>query len=194
MRTQSSPFGRLDPDIFRDTLQANGLDPADYSFSSFATALAAVYSSQSARLRQHGRVLPGATRALAALGKQPWAVQTILTGNVKPVALVKLATFGLDRYIDLDIGAYGADAAVRANLVGVAQRRAGDKHRVKFDSDNTVLVGDSQHDVIAGRASGVRVVAVATGQDSEDALMHLGAHVVLSDLGDTEGVLRSITP
>ncbi len=192
MQVQSSPYGRLDPDIFRDTIEAHDLDPSDYSFSDFAAALAAVYSSRSAQLRQHGRVLPGAARALAALAHHPQAVQTVLTGNVRPVALVKLAAFALDRYIDFDIGGYGADADLRANLVTVAQQRAGAKHLVTFDANSTVLIGDSHHDVIAARATGVRIIAVATGQNSKAELMDLGAHVVLSDLGDTRTLLQLI--
>ncbi len=192
MQVQSSPYGRLDPDIFRDTIEAHGLDPSNYSISDFAGTLGAVYSSQSAQLREHGRAMPGAATALAALAEQPQTVQTVLTGNVRPIALVKLAAFALDRYIDFDIGGYGADADLRADLVSVAQQRAGAKHLVMFDGNSTVMVGDSHHDVTAARGAGVRIVAVATGQDSNTELMALGADVVLPDLGDTRTLLRLI--
>jgi phosphoglycolate phosphatase-like HAD superfamily hydrolase len=116
----------------------------------------------------------------------------VLTGNVRPVARVKLAAFGLDRHVDLAIGAYGTDAEARAGLVPVAWGRAAARHGTAFDAESTVLVGDSVHDVAAGRASGVRVVAVATGRDGRGDLRAAGAEVVLPDLGDTTAVLQAI--
>ena len=192
MRVQAPTHGRLDPDIFRDTLIANDLDPAAHPFPAFARALAAAYTVGSDRLRREGAALPGAAGALEALARHPQTVQTVLTGNVRPVARVKLAAFGLGRHLDEDIGAYGTDAMARADLVPVAWRRAGAKHRTAFDATTTVLVGDSVHDVAAGRAAGARVVAVATGRDGADDLRAAGADVVLADLGDTSVVLRAI--
>jgi phosphoglycolate phosphatase-like HAD superfamily hydrolase len=81
---------------------------------------------------------------------------------------------------------------MRAGLVPVAWGRAAARHATAFGADSTVLVGDSVHDVEAGRASGVRVVAVATGRDGHDDLSAAGAHEVLQDLGDTTAVLRAI--
>ncbi|WP_232269390.1 hypothetical protein [Streptomyces gobiensis] len=53
--------------------------------------------------------------------------QTVLTGNVRGVAEIKLQTFGLDHHIDWDIGAYGEDDDVRAELVRIALGRAAAK-------------------------------------------------------------------
>jgi phosphoglycolate phosphatase len=192
MRVQSPTHGRLDPDIFRDTLVANDLDPAAHLFPAFAGALAAAYEAGAEQLGREGTALPGAASALEALAARPEAVQTVLTGNVRPVARVKLAAFGLDRHVDLAIGAYGDDAEERAGLVDVAWRRASGRRGTSFDAATTVLVGDSVHDVAAGRRAGVRVVAVATGRDSGGELAAAGADVVLADLDDTGGVLRAI--
>ena len=193
MRVVAPRAGRLDPDIFRETIEAHGLDPAAHPFSRFAAALSAVYSERSAELRERGRALPGAAEALAALAALPRTVQSVLTGNVRAVAVVKLAAFGLDRHLDFWIGAYGADAAPRSRLVPLAQRRAGAKHRCTFDAASTVLIGDSRHDVAAGREGGARVVAVATGRDSEADLREAGAHAVLPDLTGTAALLRAVT-
>jgi phosphoglycolate phosphatase-like HAD superfamily hydrolase len=192
MRLQSPTHGRLDPDIFRDTLVANDLDPAAHPFPAFAGALAAAYQAGAERLAREGTALPGAASALEALAARPRTVQTVLTGNVRPVARVKLAAFGLDRHVDLAIGAYGDDAEQRAGLVDVAWRRASGRRGAAFDAAGTVLVGDSVHDVTAGRSAGVRVVAVATGRDSRDELAAAGADVVLDDLGDTAVALDAI--
>jgi phosphoglycolate phosphatase len=192
MRRRADMAGRLDPDIFRDTIAAHDLDPASHSFPRFAEALAVAYASRSRELREQGRALPGAEAALAALAGLPGVVQTVLTGNVRAVAMVKLAAFGLDHYVDFEIGAYATDGPVRAHLVGVAQQRASAKHGVSFDAGRTVLVGDTLHDVAAGRQGGALVVAVASGRTTRAELLGAGADVVLTDLTDTAALLEAV--
>jgi phosphoglycolate phosphatase len=192
MRSRADMAGRLETDIFRDTVEAHDLDPAAYPFPRFADALTAAYSSRSDDLREQGRVLPGAAAALAALADVPGTVQTVLTGNVRTVAIIKLVAFGLDRYVDFEIGAYATDGGVRANLVRVAQQRASAKHGVTFDLGSTVLVGDTLHDVAAGREGGAFVVAVASGRTTGSELVKAGADVVLANLTDTAALLRAV--
>jgi phosphoglycolate phosphatase-like HAD superfamily hydrolase len=136
--------------------------------------------------------LPAFTEALVALGERPDVVQSLLTGNVEPNAVVKLAAFGLEGYLDFDVGGFGSDHRHRPSLVGVARRKAERKYGVAFDGDATVLVGDTPLDVAAGRDGGARVVAVATGPYRVEALQATGADAVLPDLRDTERVLAAI--
>jgi phosphoglycolate phosphatase-like HAD superfamily hydrolase len=189
MRVQAPPQGRLDPDIFRDTVTAHGFDPGIYPFPHFGETLTAVYSRRREELRKRGRALPGATRALEALAGIA-TVQTVVTGNVKGVAVIKLEAFDLALHIDFDIGAFGSEAEVRAELVRLARRRASRKHRAAFDAHNTVVIGDSIHDVVAGRDGGAQVIAVASGRDTESELLGAGADVVLRDLSDTARLLE----
>jgi phosphoglycolate phosphatase len=192
MRSWAEMAGRLEPEIFRDVVEAHSLDPAAHPFARFAEALAAAYSSRSDELRERGRALPGAEAALAALAGLAGTFQTVVTGNVRTVAIIKLATFGLDRYLDFEIGAYGADDNERANLVRVARERAAAKHGVTFDAGSTVVVGDTPNDVAAGREGGAVVVAVASGRTSEAELVKSGADVVLPDLTDTAALLEAV--
>jgi phosphoglycolate phosphatase len=190
--THADAAGRLDPDIFRDTLSAHGMRPQEHSFDRFAEALAAAYAAQSFRLLEHGRALPGAAEALAALSVVPGVIQTVLTGNIRAVAIAKLAAFGLDGYIDFGIGAYGADDPVRANLVKISQRRASERYHLPFDRLNTVLIGDTPHDVIAGREGGALVIAVASGRYSRSELLQAGADVAVPGLTDLAVLLRAV--
>lgn len=192
MRVQSPPAGRLDPDIFRDTVEAHGLAPSDYAFARFADALAAQYVAHRAHLAQRGRALLGAADTLAELAMNPAVVQTVVTGNVKTVAIIKLDVFGMAPFIDFDVGGYGSEGRARAELVALARHRAATKYAATFDPRDTVLVGDSRHDIVAGRDSGVVVIGVATGRDSADELRDAGATRVLSDLSDTPAVLVAI--
>jgi len=63
--------------------------------------LAALYARHEDELCARGRALPGAREALTALAEQPGVVQTVLTGNSRAVAVIKLHVFGLDRLGDL---------------------------------------------------------------------------------------------
>lgn len=190
---QAQMAGRLDQDIYRDTLVGHGLDPADHPFGRFAEALAGAYERRIEEVRAQGRALPGAAAALTALAAVPGTVQTVLTGNVPAVARIKLTAFGLDRHLDLEIGAYGPDDHVRSALVPLAQRRAGARHGAVFDALRTVVIGDTPHDVAAAREGGARAIAVATGRTTAAELRAAGAPVVLPDLADTAGLVRLVT-
>ncbi len=121
--------------------------------------------------------------------------QSVLTGNVRPLAEVKLTALGLRDGIDLCIGAYGDDHEDRTELVHVARRRAAGvvgQSASAFSGTSTVVIGDTPLDVSAARAAGARAVGVATGSYSAAELAEAGAHAVLADLTDTTGVLRAL--
>src|SRR6266540_4270729 len=107
--------GRTDPQILLDAFLLAGIDE-DRARRLLPAALE--LETQALRgkldeLRAKGCATPGAEAALQALQRPPDVVQSVLTGNVKPNAILKLRAFGLDRYVDFDIGAYGSDHADR---------------------------------------------------------------------------------
>jgi phosphoglycolate phosphatase-like HAD superfamily hydrolase len=119
-------------------------------------------------------------------------VQSVLTGNVRQIAEVKLDAAGLASHLDLSIGAYGESHEVRAELVHLARRNAARRYGADFGGEQTVLVGDTELDVAAARATGARVVGVATGGTTADKLAAAGADAVLPDLADTGATLAAI--
>jgi phosphoglycolate phosphatase-like HAD superfamily hydrolase len=119
-------------------------------------------------------------------------VQSVLTGNVRRMAEIKLGAVGLDANLDLETGAYGDSHENRSELVHLARDNAARKYGRGFAGTATVLVGDTPLDVAAARATGARVVAVATGGTSADKLAEAGADAVLPDLTDTPAVLAAI--
>ena len=184
--------GRTDHEIALDFLASHRIAGAETHLPAFTEALVAALAAKSAVIRERGCALPGAESALAALGAVPGVVQSLLTGNVEPNALVKLAAFRLDGYLDFEVGGFGSDHRHRPSLVGVARRKAERKYGVAFDGVATVLVGDTPLDVVAGRDGGARVVAVATGHYGVDELVASGADAVLPDLRDTGRALAAI--
>ena len=73
-------------------------------------------------------------------------INSLLTGNVEPNAAVKVGAFGLERWLDLEAGAYGSDPHERrSDLVAVAQERAAARYG---EPTGAVLVGDTPLDVL----------------------------------------------
>lgn len=114
-------------------------------------------------------VLGGVTEALSYLRGR--ARLGVATGNIRAGADAKLAAGGLGEWFEL--GGYGCDSAVRAELVATAIRRAPWATEV-------IVVGDTIYDIAAARACGATVCAVATGADPADRL------------GDADAVLASL--
>jgi phosphoglycolate phosphatase len=185
--------GRTEPEIMRNMLIAHGIEPTDDYLARVVEVLETATVGNASRLRERGHELPGARDVLVALQGIPGVVQSVLSGNTRPNAYTKLSAFGLHEYLDFEVGGYGSDDDVRANLVGVAQERASAKYGVRVVPAITVLVGDTPRDVRAGLDGGAHVVGVASGSDDMDTLRKAGADVVLPDLRDTAAVVRAVT-
>ena len=184
--------GRTDHEIALEFLAVHDVADGEAHLPAFTGALATAMEARAHWLAEHGHALPGAEAALAALGREPGVVQSLLTGNIEPNAAVKLAAFGLDGYVDFEVGGFGSDGRHRPSLVAVARRKARAKYGLAFDRSTTVLVGDTPLDVAAGRQGGALVVAVATGPFGAGELRAAGADLVLPDLRDTAAVLRAV--
>ncbi len=81
-------------------------------------------------------------------------LQSLLTGNIEANAATKLGAFGLDRWLELDIGGYGSDGGRALELVGWRCGRAEAKHGVELTPADAVLVGDTPLDVAAAPRGG----------------------------------------
>lgn len=183
--------GKTDPQIVReylDMLEIAEDDHADH-VPTILGHLASELAAAEAVIAERGRDLPGAAAALAALGDDPAVVQTVLTGNVAPNAVVKLGAFGLQRWLDLEIGAYGSDHADRSRLVPIALRRAAERRGAQFELSQVWVVGDTPNDLACARAGGVRCLLVASGRPGYDELAALGPDALLHDLTDTAAVV-----
>jgi phosphoglycolate phosphatase-like HAD superfamily hydrolase len=139
-------------------------------------------------LRASVRVLPGVHDLLDALDAAG-AIQSLLTGNLRPTAELKLRAAGLAERFDFEIGAFGSDHRNRDELVPIARA----KTTTRFGRPDTVVViGDTPRDIACGKAGAARTIAVATGAWNADALREHGPDAVLRDLADTQAALRAI--
>jgi len=184
--------GRTEPEIMRNMLLEHGIELTSEHVGRMPEALKSATLSKFSTLRERGNELPGARDVLTELRSTRGIIQSVLSGNIKPNAVTKLSAFGLEGFIDFEVGGYGSDDDVRDNLVAFAQRRATAKYGVKFDKTNTVLIGDTSRDVQAGRNGGAYVIGVASGSESMEGLLAAGANLVLPDLRDTRAVVAAI--
>ncbi|WP_432161556.1 HAD family hydrolase [Streptomyces sp. NRRL F-5630] len=185
MREQATIDGITERVIFRETAKLHGFAVGPEDFARFAAAIGRQHLARAADLRERGHALAGAAAVIDALAARG-AVQTVVTGNVRGAAEVKLGVFGLDRHILWDLGAFGEDADERVDLVRFALRRAG------RTAAEAVLVGDTPADVAGGLGAGVRVVGVATGRSSAHELRRAGAAAVLPDMRDTSAAVQAL--
>jgi phosphoglycolate phosphatase len=190
-----SMAGRTDRAIAREVLALAGLPELDQELQLFQAALNDSAPVFAARARQVVTALPGADTALAglaALAPDQGPVQSLLTGNIRPMAEIKLTAAGLTRHLDLEVGSYGDLHEIRAELVAPARDAAAAAYAEDFGGTATVLIGDTPLDVAAALATGARAVGVATGHFSTADLAAAGAHAVLPDLTDTAAVVSAI--
>jgi phosphoglycolate phosphatase-like HAD superfamily hydrolase len=185
--------GRTDRAIALDVLKVAGVPDPRGQVVGFEAALARFAPSLAGLVKATAQALPGAAAALAALAAvDDEPLQSLLTGNIRPLAEVKLAPLGLTEHLDLDVGAYGDEHEVRAELVPLARARAALAYQRDFGGEATVLIGDTPLDVEAALVAGARAVAVATGRFTVADLAAAGAHIVLPDLTDTGQVLAAV--
>jgi phosphoglycolate phosphatase len=177
--------GRTDHQIALAMLEGER-EPLPRLLEELATAL----EGRGEAMRRDGRVYPGVRATLEAVDRLEGVVQSLLTGNIEANAALKLAAFGLDRWLDFEIGAYGSDPhEERSDLVAIARERTAAKHGEPAEA---VLVGDTPLDVRAAHEAGARAVAVASGFSDVESLRAAGPDQVLPDLRDTSAALAAI--
>lgn len=140
--------------------------------------------------RENVELKPCITEFLDYLEKSNDAYTSLVTGNFRNNAYLKLKLFGLDKYFA--VGAFGSDKADRNLLPALAIERSNELFGKKFSSRNSVIIGDSPRDMQCAKASGCAAVGVATGWHSADELAECGADFVFKDFTDYKEQTKKI--
>jgi phosphoglycolate phosphatase len=153
--------GYTDESIVIDTAIASGVDEqsAVAGVGRFPGHLAHVMQEGRDELAREQPAYPGAKETIRSLHEAGF-VQTVLTGNLRSAAEMKLVTTGLDEYLDLSIGGFGSDARDRFDLPDVIRRRYANVLGHALDPNKTVIIGDAANDIACARHAGFRVIAV----------------------------------
>jgi phosphoglycolate phosphatase-like HAD superfamily hydrolase len=175
--------GRTDRYILQAVLERSNIQASEAEvLASFE--LMEAYVEQALTESLVDRVLPGVPDLLTALGAAGHQLG-LVTGNLPRIARVKLQQAGLWAAFD-GIGGYGHLSPDRSDLVRAVLERTG------APPHQTVVIGDTVHDVACGKAHGVRTVAVATGRTPLEDLRAVGADLVLETLEAREEIVHFV--
>jgi phosphoglycolate phosphatase len=175
--------GRTDIEIARATLLSAGLSALriEEGFGALRAAAVEAY----ARLVPDDlspAITPGMEALLARLAERDDVALSLVTGNLEPIARLKLRAAGLEHFFPAGQGGFGSDSEDRTDLPPVARRRAGSRD-APHPRERTVVIGDTPRDIICARADDLRVIAIATGP-------HPAADLTAADavVADTAGL------
>ena len=151
--------GRTDRAITRDLLAAVGVSAVD---DAWVDACVTEYE-RLCPADLSAKVAPGMVELLEALAARPDEFRlALVTGNLEPVARIKLAAAGIGHYFEPGQGGFGSDDEDRAALPAIARERAGGRG-TPHPRERTWVIGDTPRDIACARADDVRVLAVTTG-------------------------------
>jgi phosphoglycolate phosphatase len=180
--------GKTDPQIVREYLALmESDDPAH--LPSILEHLERELAAAAEEITRDGSPCPGARELLEAVAKDDRFYSSVLTGNIAPNAVVKLAAFGLEKWVDMESGAYGSDSEDRRDLVPIAIGRLASLRGVHVSAEETWVIGDTPRDYECAAVAGAHCLLVATGRYKVEELSGLGADAVLTDLSATDAVV-----
>lgn len=137
-------------------------------------------------------VLPGVRETLQALADHPRYESALVTGNIRPMAQLKMELVGLDHFFTLP-GAFGDESHNRRDLPARAAERIRNHLQMDLAPEQFIVIGDTPNDIDCARHFGARAVAVGTGRfySTEEILTHKPDEF-LPDLTDLDLVLKTL--
>jgi len=137
-------------------------------------------------------LLPGARETLETLAAHPRYQSALLTGNIRPMAQLKMELVGLDQFFTLP-GAFGDESHNRRDLPAKAAERIREHLQIDLAPEQFIVIGDTPNDIDCARHFGARAVAVGTGRfySNDDVLEH-NPDGFLPDLSDIDLVLDTL--
>ena len=137
-------------------------------------------------------LLPGVRETLEALAAHPRYESALVTGNIKPMAYLKMELVGLDKFFTLP-GAFGDESHNRRDLPARAAERIRKHLQIDLAPEQFIVIGDTPNDIDCGRHFGARTIAVGTGRFySTEEILECKPDALLPDLSDVELVIRTL--
>jgi len=135
-------------------------------------------------------IMPGIKELLDRLHGDARCFLGLGTGNIRKGAEIKLEKAGLWRYFRF--GGFGSDARIRSELLEIGRSRGKSYLADGEDFTETFVLGDTPHDIEAGKAIHAVTVGIATGPFSVKDLQVAGADLCYPDLSDFDPFLSRI--
>lgn len=137
-------------------------------------------------------LLPGVRETLEALDQHPRYKSALLTGNIEPMAYLKMELVGLEKFFNLP-GAFGDESHNRRDLPALAADRIRKHLQLDLAPEQFIVIGDTPNDIDCARHFGARAVAVGTGRfySNDDVLAH-SPDKFLPDLSNPAAVIKTL--
>ena len=158
--------GLTDSQIARMLMERHGVPSTPEKVGAFLRA----YEAQLPRRlpERRGRVLDGVREILDDVRERPGVHSLLLTGNTRAGARAKLSHYELDGYFE--DGAFCLDMDDRGEIASRALEVAAKVIGTPAELERTFVIGDTPHDIAAGKSIGARTIAVASGVVSAEEL------------------------
>ena len=141
---------------------------------------------------QFFELLPGVRETLQALHDHPRYQSALLTGNIKPMAELKMELMGLQQFFTLP-GAFGEESHIRRDLPALAADRIRNQLQLDVPPEHFIVIGDTPNDIDCAKHFGARSLVVGTGRFySTEELLACEPDAWLKDLSDAELVLATL--
>ena len=181
--------GRTDPNIVDSALELilepRTHDLCDRILKQYVINLESLYQAGPDAFLQAG-VLP----LLEVLAARSDIRLALLTGNILEGARIKLQAFNIWRFFP--VGAYGGDNRNRSELHPIVIDRAQRHWSCVFDRRQTYVIGDTIHDIDAGKAHGLVTIALGTHKEFIPELKAANPDYFLKSMDPKEAFLRII--
>lgn len=168
--------GRLDKAIIHDAMLQHGLSDLDIDAFYGAYSLALMEQMDLHKPYVHD----GIEDILIETNQSGMVLNAVGTGNCKAGADLKLKFTGLFDYIKL--GGYGSSHAERSELIRSVIEESETWTGGRFSKESIFVIGDTPRDILAGKANGVRTIAVETGSFTKTELEAYEPDYIFSSL------------
>ena len=187
------PDGNTDPMIVTEIFSKGNMliQDIDDKWEEFSSNLRQCYSQAISSGKTSVAALAGAGELLQSVAASGIFGSSVVSGNLEPMARVKLEAAGLYSY--LCRGAYGSDSPRRADLPAIAKRRCEAAFGISITLSECIVIGDTPKDLEAARRNHMKCILVATGRYSLEELSKCEPEQCLPDLTDTAAVLETLS-
>jgi phosphoglycolate phosphatase len=171
--------GMTDPEVGRQTFEA--VIRREPTRKEFARLLERRlhYLHQTVEESDGYRVLAGVEELLPSLIEDGYLLG-LVTGNLEASAHIKLHRARLNRFFSF--GGYGSDSTDRGELTRIAVKRAALVYGEPITAEQSIVVGDTPHDVDGAHAAGMACVGVGSHHFTAEQLREAGADYAISSL------------
>jgi phosphoglycolate phosphatase len=186
--------GMTDLQIVFEALNDSGVSQEE--ILARAEVLVARLTEEARRVTGNGakffELLPGVRETLEALAAHPRYESALVTGNIKPMAELKMELVGLDHFFTLP-GAFGHESHNRRDLPARAAERIRKHLQMDLTPEQFIVIGDTPNDIDCAHHFGARAVAVGTGRFySNEEILACEPDALLPDLTDIQHVIETL--